>query len=88
MKCQLRPGGHDGIFSRASWTRLSPKIRWPVAAAKATSDAGWVLETATRRISDGSRPARCAVRAMSSRMAEILAEMVFIRFAYDWQLGD
>ena len=55
------------IFCSASWTLFSPKSTWPASAAARTWSAGKVLETATRRMEAGSRPARPAARAMRAR---------------------
>ena len=69
-----RPGarryGHrderEGIFSLASWIRLSPKSRRPAAKASRMAGGSTILVTATRVTSEGKRPAREAARLCAS----------------------
>ncbi|CAH1679535.1 hypothetical protein CHELA1G2_14562 [Hyphomicrobiales bacterium] len=61
-----RSAGHLAL---ASWTRFSPKTRWPASSTGRISSAGNVLETATNVTSEGSRPSSRAVRAIASRTA-------------------
>src|SRR6266508_144416 len=65
MRCHLiSMSDVSPIFCRASWTLFSPKSRWPAAHAARTYAALKVLETAIRRMSEGSRPARRAAASI------------------------
>ena len=70
-RCHLidRSARFRAIFCRASWTRFSPKSRWPAAYASRTASMGKVLETATSRTEEGSRPADRAAAAMRARIS-------------------
>ena len=54
------PARKAGNLAAASCTRFSPNTSCPAASAARTASAGLVLETATRVMSDGRRPARIA----------------------------
>src|SRR5271155_1152335 len=45
----------EGYFSANSWTRFSPKRRWPAAWASSRASTGWSLLTAIRATSEAGR---------------------------------
>src|ERR1700761_3277628 len=63
-KCQRRSrSAQASALGAASWSRFSPKSRWPSSYSSRTSEAGQVLVTAISVISSRDRPA--AVQAAS-----------------------
>ena len=64
MRWSVRPPAFPAQRAIASCTRFSPNTFWPAASTGSIASQGWVLETATRVTSFGSRPAACAARAI------------------------
>src|ERR1700730_470080 len=72
IRCNSRPGWlsrSGGHLAWASWTRFSPKLRWPAAITGMIAAAPKVLETATRVTPSGSRPASRQAETIASRTA-------------------
>ena len=54
MKCHCTSEGICGTLAAISCGRLSAKSRCPASYASCSFSSGWNLETATRRVPDGS----------------------------------
>ena len=66
MRCQRAILPNSSILDRASWTRFSPRSVTPASTASRILAGSTVLETATRRTSEGSLPTDWAARAILS----------------------